>query len=120
MKAKDLGGIIISSPNPDKLAEFYKNVIGIPFKFQGHGNMPKHWECDYSNIHFAIIPEHKKSQGENSIVPSFVVDDIEEFIDTHELEVVGPILDLGESGFVAAVQDVDKNTIRLWTYNKAQ
>lgn len=119
MKAKDLGGLILTSPNPKRLATFYREVIGVPLELQSHGNTPEHWECTYSNIHFAIIPEREEDSKGNTVVPSFVVDNIEEFVNNHGLGIVDPIMDLGESGYVAAVQDVDNNTIRLWTYNKS-
>lgn len=115
MKAKALGGLIFTSQNPEKLATFYKEVVGVPFKLQSHGNTPMHWECDYSNIHFAIIQGNTKDGNGVNIVPSFEVEDIEKFIEIHDLEIQDPIMDLGPAGSVAAAYDIDKNVIRLWS-----
>lgn len=116
LAAKGLSGLIMSSPNPERLAKFYIDVIGIPFEFRSHGDMPQHWECDFDNVHFAILPEQQKEKSSSSFVPSFHVDNIQEFIDTHHLKLLYPILDLGAGSYVASIHDIDGNEIRLWTH----
>ena len=113
MTAQGLVAIIFYSPDPGRLAEFYKNIIGIPFALNAHGNIREHFECSYHNIHFAIL---KRGAGEvtSSIVPSFRVDDIKEFVAFHKLETLHPVIELGGGSFVCSIKDADGNVIRLW------
>ena len=55
LSVQGLSGVIMSSANPENLANFYNEVLGIPLKLNRHGNTPDHWECDYNGIHFAVL-----------------------------------------------------------------
>lgn len=112
MNAKALAGIILYSTEPQRLAEFYQRVIGIPFALQAHGKIREHYECLFHYIHFAIL-KRKEGAVNSSVVPSFRVDDLKKFITHHQLDPLHPIIDLGEGKCVTSVRDVDGNTIRL-------
>ncbi len=113
MTAKELGGLIFYSPDPERLAQFYKEVIGIPFQVQTHGKIREHFECMHYSVHFAIL-KRKENASTNNIVPSFRVDDIAQFVDHHKLKMLHPIIELGGGSYVASISDVDGNMIRLW------
>ncbi len=99
-----LGGLIFESPNPDKLASFYKELFGIPFELRSHGGLYEHWECDFYNVHFAILKANEMFDG-NLVIPSFIVDDIEKLLANKNLELEGEILPLGDESFVARIID---------------
>ncbi|HWV74752.1 MAG TPA: VOC family protein, partial [Pseudosphingobacterium sp.] len=113
-----LTGAIMSSTDPEKLARFYNEVLGIPLKLNRHGNMPAHWECDYNGIHFAILKRKSSQQPNENIVLSFRVDDINEFVAAHNIELIHPIMDLGDGAFVVSFKDTDGNTLRLWMHKE--
>ncbi|MCT3651563.1 hypothetical protein HZR02_08900 [Elizabethkingia anophelis] len=115
LKVKGLSGVIMSSAEPEKLAAFYNQVLGISLKLNRHGNTPEHWECDYGGVHFAILKVKSAEQPSGNIVLSFAVDDINEYIAAHAIELIHPIMDLGEGVAVASFKDTDGNTLRLWT-----
>ena len=114
LKVKSMTGLIMSSPDPHKLAIFYRDVMGIPFALNAHGDLPKHWECDFEGIHYAVLKGKKSEGGNNVYVPSFVVDDIEQFVLENDLVMLHPLMALGGGNFVGSIRDVDGNTVRLW------
>ena len=121
-KTTGLGGVIFSSQDPDRLAKFYREVIGLPLELNSHGGLQEHWECDFQGIHFAVMaPWGGEGQREPSsaIIPSFVVADIQAFIDHHKLQTLHPIMKLDEGKYVVTIADVDGNAIRLWMDEQA-
>ncbi|MCB9233488.1 MAG: hypothetical protein H6581_17660 [Bacteroidia bacterium] len=113
MKIKGLGALIFYSPDPEKFAAFYQEKFGIPFALQRHGNIPEHYECDFEGLHYAVL-KRKPGPPVHSVVPSFHVADIEEFLQQTGMQRLHPIMDLGEGSFVCSVNDLDGNMIRLW------
>lgn len=118
LQVNGLTGVIMSSAEPERLASFYRNVLGIPLALNQHGNTPEHWECDYKGIHYAILQQKVKAQANVNTVLSFAVEDIDEFVRVHEIQLIHPILDLGEGAFVASFKDPDGNILRFWMNKK--
>lgn len=114
LSVKGLTGIIMSSPEPERLANFYKKVLGIPLELNRHGNTPEHWECDYNGIHYALLKRKVNEQPNENIVLSFAVDDIDHFVTTHHIKLTHPIMDLGEGAYIASFKDPDGNLLRFW------
>ncbi len=113
IKTLGLGGLIFESSNPNRLASFYKETFGLPFELKTHGGLYEHWECDYNNIHFAILKSKEVYDG-NLVIPSFVVKDIEELVNANNLKLEDGILPLGGGSFVGQIIDPDGNRIHLW------
>ncbi|MDJ1497494.1 VOC family protein [Cytophagaceae bacterium DM2B3-1] len=111
---KGLTGVIMSSAQPERLAKFYKDVLGIPLALNRHGNMPEHWECDYNGIHYAVLKGKENKQPNETIVLSFVVNDIESFVTAYDIQLLHPIMDLGEGAYIASFKDPDGNILRFW------
>ncbi|QHV95371.1 VOC family protein [Spirosoma endbachense] len=116
---KGLSGMIMSSAEPERLVKFYKEVLGIPLALNRHGNMPEHWECEYNGIHYAVLKRKSNEQPNENIVLSFAVDDIENFVATHDIKLIHPIMDLGEGAYIASFKDPDGNTLRFWMNKNA-
>lgn len=117
MKVKGLSGVIMSSANPERLAKFYNDIMGIPMVLNHHGASPDHWECDYHGIHFAILESKTVEIPNKNIVPSFYVDDINQFIAENKIKSEEEIMDLGNA-FSIGFNDPDGNTVRLWMHKK--
>ena len=101
------------SPDPDRLASFYKGTLGLPLQLNAHGGLYEHWECDFNNIHFAILKAEEVFDG-NLVVPSFIVEDIEKLVSEQGLTLEDDILPLGGGSFVGHIKDPDGNRIHLW------
>ncbi|MBN8826382.1 MULTISPECIES: VOC family protein [unclassified Spirosoma] len=114
VQVKGLTGVIMSSPEPDRLAKFYREKLGIPLELNRHGYMPEHWECDYNGIHYAVLKQKVHGQSNVNTVLSFAVDDIERFVTRHNIELIHPIMDLGEGAYIASFKDPDGNILRFW------
>lgn len=116
-KTLGLTGLIFQSPHPDRLARFYKEIMGIPLELNTHGGLYEHWECDFNHIHFAILKAEEVFDG-NLVVPSFAVHDIEEFVTAHRLTLEEDILPLGGGSFVGRIKDPDGNRVHLWMHKR--
>jgi|SRR5580704_10796374 hypothetical protein len=114
-----LTGLILASSNPDQLAGFYKNTLGIPMELRSHGDFSKHWECDFDGVHFAVLQQGPPTGQDAPIVPSFEVEDIEAFVKAHGLVLSYPIMDLGDDNFIGEVNDPDGHPVRLWMQKKS-
>ncbi len=63
-----LSAVLIVSKDPARLANFYRNVVGIPLKDEVHGESAAHYGCTLGDIHFAIhpvdtFPDHSHGVG---------------------------------------------------------
>ena len=56
MKVEFLSAVLVVSKNHEKLAQFYKDVVGIPLKDEQHDETIKHYGCELGDLHFAIHP----------------------------------------------------------------
>jgi hypothetical protein len=113
-KVRRMTGLILSSINPDKLATFYKDILGLPLALNKHGDLPEHWECDFEGIHYAILKDRKNDNASSNFVPSFEVDNINEFVRQHDLPMLHPLMNLGDGFYVGSIADTDGNVVRLW------
>jgi predicted enzyme related to lactoylglutathione lyase len=124
MNANGLAGLILYSPEPQRLADFYREALGIPFATSTHGGAIKaHNEALWNNTHFAIwgvsehhAPDGASSQLRNAMVPTFVVEDIDayaQWLKGRDVPTVGKLIDLGEGKRVGAFLDPDGNQFRL-------
>jgi hypothetical protein len=51
-----LSAVLIVSPQPARLAEFYREVVGVPLQDEAHGTSRAHYGCTLGDLHFAINP----------------------------------------------------------------
>ncbi len=83
MKTEFLSAVLLISKNPERLAAFYRDVVGLPIEEEDHGESEKHYGCELGDLHFAIHPiENFKGTGHGtgSIKIAFTVFDIESFV----------------------------------------
>ena len=116
MAVQHLAGVIMFSPDPERLAGFYRDTLGVPFEKQQHGQIREHLECEFSGIHFAILKKVQTNPG-STVVPSFRVSDVEAFLKQTQAKPLHPIIDIGEGKQICSIADVDGNAIRLIQIN---
>ncbi|MFN8404376.1 MAG: hypothetical protein U0V48_12595, partial [Anaerolineales bacterium] len=98
MTVRHLAGLILLSPDPERLAEFYREALGIPFEERQHGKIREHLECEFEGIHFAILKKAQTNAG-GTVVPSFAVSNLQEVLDQlsgRGVQPLHPIIDIGE------------------------
>jgi predicted enzyme related to lactoylglutathione lyase len=110
--------ILIISRNPERLVEFYRNIVGIPLEDEQHGETHKHYGCELGDLHFAIHPPENfsdKNLGAGSIKLAFTIFDIKSLV--KRIEAAGHKVeyqpkDIGFS-IMTAIYDPDGNYIEF-------
>jgi catechol 2,3-dioxygenase-like lactoylglutathione lyase family enzyme len=51
-----LSAVLLVSKEPKSLADFYRDVVGLPLEDEEHGETEKHYGCELGDLHFAIHP----------------------------------------------------------------
>ena len=113
-----ISGVILVSESPGRLAEFYREVLGVPLETEEHEGSLPHWGCDLGDVHFAIhaiedFPD--KQAGVGSVKLAFNVFDIEvlaERLTGVGLSLLYPPKDTGFF-WSTAVQDPDGNLVEF-------
>lgn len=113
MKIESLSALVFRSDDPERLARFYREHLGIPFAPHSHGSTAEHREAWLDGIHCAIL---RRTSEEHQLAPTFRVPALDECI--KELASVGvpPLrspIQLDEQMRVASFCDVDGNTFNL-------
>ena len=115
MATNHLAGVIMFSPDPERLAEFYRETLGLPFEERQHGKIREHLECEVGNIHFAILKKAQTRTGD-TIVPSFAISNLQQFLERLSqkgIKPLHPMIDIGEGKHISSISDADGNMIRL-------
>lgn len=113
-----LSGVLIVSPNPKRLADFYRDVIGVALETEEHEGAKPHWGCTLGDIHFAIHPVEDFPDGRSGVGAvklAFTTFDVNALVDrfeSHGIKPVGPIKDTGF--FLSAmIHDPDGNLLEF-------
>jgi predicted enzyme related to lactoylglutathione lyase len=110
--------VLITSANPERLYEFYKNKLKLPLEPEQHGDTKNHYGCELGDLHFAIHPLENFNDGKSgvgSIKMAFEVFDIEDFarqLKEQGIELVHPIKSMGPM-LITAITDPDGNYIEF-------
>lgn len=81
MTVKSICGAILVAREPDALARFYEEALGLSFTREDHAGLAPHWGVDIGRTHFGIHPpENFKRQavGHGSVVLAFDVSSLAE------------------------------------------
>ncbi len=52
---KFFSAVLITSRHAERLATFYKEIVGIPLESEQHGNTAKHYGCEMGDLHLPFI-----------------------------------------------------------------
>jgi catechol 2,3-dioxygenase-like lactoylglutathione lyase family enzyme len=111
-------GILLVSENPERLARFYRDVLGIPLEDEHHEGTLPHWGCTLGESHFAIHPIADfpdGTSGVGAIKLAFTVFDVRAFAARLEERGIRLLYPPRDEGFFisAALLDPDGNFVEL-------
>jgi RimJ/RimL family protein N-acetyltransferase len=111
-------GILLVSENPKRLAEFYRDVLGIPLEDEHHEGSLPHWGCTLGETHFAIHPIEDFPDGKSGVGAvklAFTVFDVRALAARLEGKGVTFLYQPRDEGFFvsAALLDPDGNFVEL-------
>jgi predicted enzyme related to lactoylglutathione lyase len=118
MPVKSICGAILVSGNPDALARFYAEALGLSFEREDHAGLAPHWGVDIGSVHFGIHPPEnfkRSAVGEASVVLTFVVTSLPECqarLERLGAPCVQPPHDEG-FGLVASFRDPEGNQFEI-------
>jgi predicted enzyme related to lactoylglutathione lyase len=118
MAVKSICGIILVARDPDALARFYGEALGIAFKREDHAGLAPHWGVDIGTVHFGIHPPgnfDRRTTGRGSVVVTFDVDSLAECrarLKALEAPCIKPPHDEG-FGLVASFTDPEGNLFEV-------
>jgi catechol 2,3-dioxygenase-like lactoylglutathione lyase family enzyme len=100
------------------LAEFYKDIIGLPLEDEEHGGTQKHYGCELGDLHFAIHPLENfagTGYGVGSVKLAFTVFDMNAFVGKVKAKGVALAYEPKNLGFatMTALHDPDGNYIEF-------
>jgi len=119
MPVEFLSAVIVVSEQPEQLASFYIDAIGLPLRAEQHNNDVPHWGATLGQLHFAIhdvrdFPEHHRA-GAGAVVVALATEDLDALLvrlRTHNIEPLYPPKNLGWTT-MTAVHDPDGNLVEL-------
>ncbi|HEY1643608.1 MAG TPA: VOC family protein [Streptosporangiaceae bacterium] len=118
--ARFISGIIVVSAQPERLAEFYRDVLGIPLHAEQHGDTEPHWGCELGDVHFAIHPAQDYAEdpaaGPGPVKLAFMIFDLAAMVNwlgQCGVPLCYPPAELGDESRITAVRDPDGNLVEL-------
>jgi RimJ/RimL family protein N-acetyltransferase/predicted enzyme related to lactoylglutathione lyase len=111
-------GILLVSENPERLARFYRDVLGIPLEEERHDETLPHWGATLSDVHFAIHPIEDfpdRKSGVGAVKLAFTVFDVRAFARRLEDRGISLLYPPRDEGFFVgtALLDPDGNFVEL-------
>lgn len=117
-KIEFLSAVLLISKNPERLADFYRDVVGIPLEEEQHGESKKHYGCELGDLHFAIHPPENfddSNCGTGAVKLAFTIFDISAFAERLQSAGVTLAYPPKNTGFatMTAIHDPDGNYIEF-------
>ncbi|MBO0774984.1 MAG: VOC family protein [Actinobacteria bacterium] len=115
-----ISGVILVSRQPERMAAFYRDVLGLPLAGERHGDTQPHWGCELGDVHFAIHPAEDypedPASGPGPVKLAFMVFDLPgmvAWLDECGVALCYSPADLGTGSQITAVRDPDGNLVEL-------
>jgi predicted enzyme related to lactoylglutathione lyase len=113
-----LSAVLIVSENPSRLADFYRNVVGLELKDESHGGSLPHYGCTLGDMHFAIHPVETfpdRCHGVGAVKLAFTVFDIKALVERLAKQGIEVLYPPHNTGFFwsTAINDPDGNFIEF-------
>ena len=117
-KIEFLSAILLVSKDVERLAAFYKDVVGLPLEDEQHGETDKHYGCELGDLHFAIHPMSNfkgTEYGTGSVKLAFTVFDLNAFVEKVKSKGVQLAYEPKDVGFmkITGFNDPDGNYIEF-------
>ena len=61
MSIHAVGALLLISDDPEQLANFYRDALGLAIEEERHDDIPLHYGCEIGGMHFAIHPSADSS-----------------------------------------------------------
>jgi predicted enzyme related to lactoylglutathione lyase len=113
-----LSAVLLVSRDPERLAAFYRDVVGVPLEPEEHDDTLPHWGATLGEIHFAIHPIEDFPDGQSGVGAvklAFTVFDIDALVkrlDQAGIDLLYPVKDAGFF-LTTAITDPDGNFIEF-------
>lgn len=115
-----ISGVILVSRQAQQMAQFYRDVLGVPLAEERHDGTQPHWGCELGDVHFAIHPAadypDDPAGGPGPVKLAFMVFDLPRMVawlDRCGVALCYPPTDLGTESRITAVRDPDGNLVEL-------
>jgi predicted enzyme related to lactoylglutathione lyase len=113
-----LSAVLLVSPDPARLAAFYRDVVGVPLVEERHGESRPHWGCNLGDVHFAIHPIETfpdRRSGVGAVKLAFTTFDVDALVRRLAARGVDVLYPPRDTGFFrsTAVLDPDGNFVEL-------
>ena len=113
-----LSAVLIVSENPARLAEFYRDVVGVPLQDEAHGTSLPHYGCNLGDTHFAIHPVQTfpdRRHGVGAVKIALSVFDLNAVVERMKSKGVKLLYPPHDTGFflTTAINDPDGNYIEF-------
>jgi len=119
---KGIESILLNSENARKLADFYKNVIGLKQTMEAEfgENNEELFTFEMTNSSALVILDHSKMKGKNGsperYILNFEVDDIDQEskkLDDKKVKKIQDKYHVEDYGFIVTYEDPDGNYFQL-------
>lgn len=118
MLVDKVGAILLICENAERLADFYRSVLGLPLVDEVHEGVPLHYACELGAVHVAIHPAEtwpgEATKSAQSPVIVFEAPDATAVFDKlqeHNIPATPPF----DHGFATIVsfRDLDGNNVQI-------
>jgi hypothetical protein len=116
MNVEKLSAVVFTSPDPERLAAFYNEHLGLGFEVHTHGDGPAHHEAMIGDMRFAVVQGPPAAAGPTGVSPTFLVQSLDRFVEgflANGVPCLGQVRSLGGTKRLGSFADVDGNPFHL-------